>query len=328
MKQKKRRKFVLTQEHLYKSIEQTVGKLKIHPMSLLDLKIIDASLKELWYTAKVFAPYRHRRKVTVFGSARSKPSDPSYQQARQLGQEMVRLGYMVVTGAGPGIMQAAQEGAGSLGSFGLNIRLPFEQQANPIIQGDSKLINFKYFFTRKLSMVKESDALVLFPGGFGTQDELFETLTLLQTGKTNPVPVICIEKKGGTYWRDWKKLNLDTLLKRKLISSEDLSFAYFTEDVEKAVSHITHFYHNYHSMRFYQKWLLIYVWRMPSKKELHTISQKFRPMLTSGALTEAQYHHLPHDPDTEGLPLKTLRLHFNQKNFGLLRTLIDTLNHI
>lgn len=177
-------------------------------------------------------------------------------------------------------------------------------------------------------MVKESDALVLFPGGFGTQDELFETLTLLQTGKTNPVPVICIEKKGGTYWRDWKKLNLDTLLKRKLISSEDLSFAYFTEDVEKAVSHITHFYHNYHSMRFYQKWLLIYVWRMPSKKELHTISQKFRPMLTSGALTEAQYHHLPHDPDTEGLPLKTLRLHFNQKNFGLLRTLIDTLNHI
>ncbi|MBI3019230.1 MAG: TIGR00730 family Rossman fold protein [Deltaproteobacteria bacterium] len=324
MKLKKRRKFVLTQEHLYKSIGHTVEKLKTQPMSLLDLKIIDASLKELWYTAKVFAPYRHRRKITVFGSARSRPSDPSYQQAKQLGQEMVRLGYMVVTGAGPGIMQAAQEGAGSMGSFGLNIRLPFEQKANPIIQGDSKLINFKYFFTRKLSMVKESDALVLFPGGFGTQDELFETLTLLQTGKTNPVPVICIE----TYWQDWKKLYLDNLLKRKLISLEDLNFIYFTEDVEKAVSHITHFYHNYHSMRFYQKWLLIYVWRIPSKKELHKISQSFRPLLTSGAITEAQHHHLPHDPDIEGMPLKTLRLHFNQKNFGLLRNLIDTLNRI
>lgn len=326
MKSKKRRKFVLTQEHLYKSIGHTVEKLKTQPMSLLDLKIIDASLKELRYTAKVFAPYRHRRKVTIFGSARSKPSDPSYQQAKQLGQEMVRLGYMVVTGAGPGIMQAAQEGAGSMGSFGLNIRLPFEQKANPVIQGDSKLINFKYFFTRKLSMVKESDALVLFPGGFGTQDELFETLTLLQTGKTNPVPVICIEKNGGTYWQDWKRLNLDSLLKRKLISLEDLSFIYFTNDVEKAVSHITHFYHNYHSMRFYQKWLLIYVWRVPSKKELHHISRKFRSMLFSGALTEAPYHHLPHDPDIEGIPLKILRLHFNQKNFGDLRRLIDWLN--
>ncbi len=325
MKHKKRRKFVLTHKHLHKSIAHTVEKLKTQPTSLLDLKIIDASLKELCYTAKVFAPYRHRRKVTVFGSARSHAKDPSYQQAKQLGQEMVRLGYMVVTGAGPGIMQAAQEGAGSMGSFGLNIRLPFEQKANPIIQGDTKLINFKYFFTRKLSMVKESDALVLFPGGFGTQDELFETLTLLQTGKTNPVPVICIEKKGGTYWKDWQRLNLDSLLKRKLISEEDLSFTYFTDDVEKAVAHITHFYHNYHSMRFYQKWLLIHVWRVPSKKELHKISLHFRSIVTRGALTEAR-HHLPHDPDIEGIPLKTLHLHFNQKNFGLLRALIDTLN--
>lgn len=290
-----------------------------------DLKIVDAALKELAYTFKIFAPYRHRRKITIFGSARGLRSDPTARQAKRFAKEIVRLGYMVLTGAGGGIMQAAQEGAGSKNSFGLNIRLPFEQKANPVIKGDRKLIHFKYFFTRKLTMVKESDALVLFPGGFGTQDEMLETLTLLQTGKTLPKPVVCVDQKGGNYWQQWKRFNFGTLLQNRLISSEDKAFVFFTDQIEDAVSHITKFYHNYHSLRFFEKWLLIRVWRLPSDLELRKLAHQFKDTLVSGRIHSIPTHLMP-DPEHEALPLKTLRFHFNRKNFGRLRLLIDQLN--
>ncbi|MEK7790160.1 MAG: LOG family protein [Deltaproteobacteria bacterium] len=315
----------LTDEHIFKSIKATVRKIAKEDVARSDLKIVDTALKELVYTFKIFAPYRGKRKITIFGSARSLHSDPTARQARRFAKEIVRLGYMVLTGAGGGIMQAAQEGAGSENSFGLNIRLPFEQKANPVIKEDRKLIHFKYFFTRKLTMVKESDALVLFPGGFGTQDEMLETLTLLQTGKTLPKPVVCIDKKGGGYWKQWKRFNFGTLIKNHLISKEDKKFIFFTDQIEDAVSHITKFYHNYHSLRFFEKWLLIRVWRLPSNPLLRRLGQKFKDILSSGGIHSIPTHLLP-DPEHEALPLKTLRLQFNRKNFGRLRQLIDELN--
>ena len=315
----------LTHNHLFQSIKESVQKMKKQNVSRSDLKIIAQAIKELQYTFKVFAPYQDKRKVTVFGSARCGRNDPTYHQAKLFAKEITRQGYMVATGAGGGIMHAAQEGAGSQKSFGLNIRLPFEQHANPVIRGDSKLINFKYFFTRKLTMVKESDALVLFPGGFGTQDELFETLTLLQTGKTPPKPVVCIDKKNGTYWKEWKKFNLNLLLKSKLISPEDIHLLYFTDNVQSAISHIIQFYQNYHSLRFYDRWLLIRLWRLPSPEDLTKLTNQFKDILLSGSIHLCPTH-LSYDPELQSLGLKTLRLDFNQKDFGRLRLLINALN--
>ena len=315
----------LTHQALYESIEKTLQRMRGQKVSRSDLKIINSAIKELGYTFKIFASYRDKRKVTVFGSSRSISSDANFALARQFAKEIVRQGYMVVTGAGGGIMHAAQEGAGSAKSFGLNIRLPFEQMANPIIRGDTKLINFKYFFTRKLTMVKESDALVLFPGGFGTQDELFETLTLLQTGKSTPKPVICIEEKGGGYWKDWARFNLRLLTRQKLISEEDRHLICFTDNAESAVSHIINFYHNYHSIRYYDRWLLIRLKRLPSKRELRKITDRFRNILRSGTIHPSPTH-LIYDPELKNLNLKTLKLKFTQNRFGILRKLIDTLN--
>ena len=315
----------LTHEQLYNIIEETLRIMKKQKVSRSDLKIIAFAIRELNDTFKVFSPYQNKRKVTVFGSARMHRSDPSYNQALKFSREMVRQGYMVLTGAGGGIMHAAQEGAGSHKSFGLNINLPFEQGANPVIKGNTKLVTFKYFFTRKLTMVKESDALVLFPGGFGTHDELFEMLTLLHTGKSAPKPVVCVDEKNGTYWKKWKQFSLDYLIERKLISKEDANFVHFTDSFEDAVSHITRFYSNYHSMRTYEKWLLIRLRRAPSPDELKKITQKFKVLLTLGKI-QSTPTHVATEPELMSLGLKTLRLCFNQKSFGKLRALVDTLN--
>ena len=315
----------LTHEGLYQNIEDSIAKMTRENVSRSDLKLVAAALRELRHTFRVFAPYRDRHKVTVFGSARSKKTDPLYKMAKHFAKEIVHQGYMVMTGAGPGIMHAAQEGAGSESSFGLNIRLPFEQGANPIIREDTKLINFKYFFTRKLTMVKESDALVLFPGGFGTQDELFETLTLLQTGKSSPKPVICVDKKQGTYWKTWQQTNLMMLLKQKLVSREDINLLHFTDSVEDAVSHIVRFYENYHSIRFYNRWLLIRLQRLPSDEILKKLTKKFKDILLGGTIHPSPTH-IAYDPELGHLHLKTLRMRFNQRNYGRLRQLINALN--
>ena len=203
-----------------------------------DLRLTNNALKELRHAFRVFSPYLHHRKVAVFGSARTEKGSPDWEQARVFAEKIVAAGWMVITGAGSGIMAAAQGGAGREASFGVNIRLPFEQQANKVIRDDPKLVNFKYFFTRKLIFVKESDAVVLLPGGFGTHDEGFETLTLVQTGKTDPMPLVLLDHPGSDYWHEWKKYVAAHLLGRGLISEEDLSLYTITDSIEDACREI------------------------------------------------------------------------------------------
>ncbi len=222
-----------------------------------DVRVIQTAVRELRYAFKLFAPHGEVRKVTIFGSARTAPSKQEYQQAVDFARKIANAGWMVITGAGPGIMQAGHEGAGPERSFGANIRLPWEQSANPVIQHDKKLITFKYFFTRKLTFLRNSDAIVLFPGGFGTMDEGYEALTLMQTGKSRIMPLVLMDRPGGAYWRTWDKHVREHLLRNGLISPEDLNLYHITDDAEHAVKFITRFYRNYHSMRFVRDLLVI-----------------------------------------------------------------------
>src|SRR5262245_55373415 len=210
-------------ERLVREMLETCLRLLRDGTSIGDLKILNAALRELRYAFKVFAPYRGVRKVTAFGSARTPPEDPAYRTALEFSREMAARDFMVITGGGHGIMRACQEGAGRERSFGVNIKLPFEQDPNEFIHGDPKLVNFRYFFTRKLMFVKEADAVVVFPGGFGTHDEGYEALTLAQTGKMNPVPIVFLDAPRGTYWKSWLQYVNDHLLRRGLISEEDLA---------------------------------------------------------------------------------------------------------
>src|SRR2546425_10809960 len=211
-----------------------------------DVRVIQTALRELRYAFKLFAPYAATRKVTIFGSARTLPKKTEYKQAVEFARKISAAGFMIITGAGPGIMQAGHEGAGPETTFGANIRLPSEQAANPIIQHDKKLITFKYFFTRKLTFVRHADAIVLFPGGFGTLDEGYEALTLMQTGKSRIMPLVLLDKPGGTYWKTWDKQTREQLLRNQLISPDDLDLYRITDSVEQAVKMITRFYRNYH----------------------------------------------------------------------------------
>ncbi len=232
--------------------ELMTGLLKLHEaqLDLLDVKIVNRAVKELRHAFGVFHGYRDRKKVSIFGSARTPSDDPNYQLAHQFSQAIVRAGFMVITGGADGIMRAAQEGAGREHSFGVNIMLPFEQGPNSTIADDPKLITFKYFFTRKLMFQKEANAIALFPGGFGTHDEGFEILTLAQTGKSDPQPIVCLQAPGCDYWDDWAAFITRQLLRRKLINEEDLALFTIVTSADEAVSHILRFYRRYHSMRF------------------------------------------------------------------------------
>src|SRR5689334_1447614 len=229
-----------------------------------DVRIIQTAVRELRYSFKLFAPYANYRKVTMFGSARTMPNKVEYRQAVEFAQKMAAENFMIITGAGPGIMCAGHEGAGPEKSFGINIRLPWEQAANAIMQKDKKLITFKYFFTRKLIFIRHSDAVALFPGGFGTMDEGFEVLTLMQTGKSQIMPLVLIDRPGGTYWRTWDKNVREHLLRNKLISAEDLYLYQITDDADQAVRWITRFYRNFHSTRFVKELLVIRLRFAPS----------------------------------------------------------------
>ncbi|HEY5649190.1 MAG TPA: TIGR00730 family Rossman fold protein, partial [Nitrospiria bacterium] len=242
---------------LIKEVILTALKLVEQPASRLDVKILNAALRELRFAFKLFKKYRHIRKVTVFGSARTPEDNPAYQQAADFASRVVKHGYMVITGAGDGIMKGAQEGAGRKMSFGVNIQLPFEQNPNIYIENDPKLVTFKYFFTRKLIFVKETDAIALFPGGFGTLDEMFESLTLMQTGKSDIMPIVLIDTPGGNYWTEWREHFNRHFLKRGLISEEDMSFFKVTSSVEEAVGEVTGFYRNFHSYRFIRDSLVV-----------------------------------------------------------------------
>jgi uncharacterized protein (TIGR00730 family) len=292
----------------------------------LDVKVITQALKEQRYASKVFAPYRDKRKVSVFGSARTRPETPEYQQAVAFGKAIVERGFMVITGGGEGIMGAAQRGAGRDNSFGLNIRLPFEQAPNEEILGDPKLINFKYFFTRKVCFIKESDAIVLFPGGFGTHDEGFEALTLMQTGKSQPKPLIFVDRPRGNYWKTWWRFVEDQLLDEALISKEDLAFFKVCDDVQEACDEIMHFYSNYHSLRYVNDALVIRVKHPVTEGLLRNLNNRFAGICISGGKfqTSGPLPEEENEPDVRDL--HRIVFPFNRTNFGRLRSLIDVIN--
>ena len=292
----------------------------------VDLKLMNTSLKEMRFTAKAFSPYRDVRKVTVFGSARTRPDEAAYQMARFLGQKLAESGYMVITGGGGGIMQAVNEGAGPDYSFGVNIRLPFEQRSNPVIEGGLRNISYKYFFNRKVAFLKESDAIVLFPGGFGTLDEAMETLTLVQTGKRNPVPLVLVDEPGGTYWMRWIEFVKETLLARGYISQSDLTLFERVDSAEDALQSINHFYARYHSLRYIDDLLVIRLTSGIEQRKVEELKSRFsdilRPdgeMYLSGPLPEEM-----DEPEIEHLP--RLILNFKRDDFGRLRQLIDAIN--
>ena len=288
-----------------------------------DLKLVNSSLKEIRYALRVFAPWEHVRKVSVFGSARTPAGAPEYEQARRFAEALAGAGWMVITGAGDGIMGAAQGGAGREKSFGVNIRLPWEQAANATIRDDKKLIRFRYFFTRKLFFMKEAHAIALFPGGFGTHDEGFEALTLLQTGKSELVPVVFVDAPGGSYWADWNRY-VDTHLRaRSLISPSDLALYKVTDDVDVAVREVLRFYANYDSSRYVGDLLVIRLRRAPDAAQLEQLNADFGDLVTEGRIATGAA--LPEE-NGEAAALPRLMFHFHRRDFGRLRQLVDRLN--
>jgi uncharacterized protein (TIGR00730 family) len=290
-----------------------------------DLKLINSALKELRYSFRVFSQYRGTRKVTIFGSARTPPEDANYQLAADFARHMVETqGWMVVTGAGPGIMEAGSMGAGREYGFGVNIRLPFEDAANPYIH-ESRLINFKYFFTRKLLFMKESHAFALFPGGFGTLDEAFELLTLIQTGKSDMHPIVLIEAPGTGYWERWLDFVADGPLKHGMILPEDLGLLLHTTNLREAADEILTFYANYHSQRFVRGHLVLRLHRSPTPDQLDIINDAFGDILVDGRIEAIEA--TPEEIEDRDHPeLARLKLHFNRRSLGRLRALIDHLN--
>lgn len=302
-------------------------KLAYEECSRGDLKILRTAVKELRYGFKVFAPYRDVRKVSIFGSSRRHPGHPEYETAVEVARRLAGAGFMVVTGAGPGIMEAGHKGAGREHSFGLNILLPFEQVANPYILGDPKLINFLYFFTRKLFFVKESSGIILMPGGYGTLDEGFEVLTLIQTGKNEPTPVVMLDAPGGSYWKDWYEFVSRQLFQRGYISPEDEALFLITDSVDRAVEEIAKFYRRFHSSRYVnRKQRLVLRLKEPLDEErLRELNREFQGILAAGSIEVCP--PFPEEADEpELLDLPRLVLEFNRHNFGRLRQLIDGIN--
>jgi uncharacterized protein (TIGR00730 family) len=306
-------------------IRESADKLHADRIDRGDLKILSRTLRELRYAFKVFANYRGRRKVTIFGSARTLPEAPAYKQAMELGRAMAAHDWLVVTGAASGIMEAGHRGAGREHSMGLNIMLPFEQSANEIIRGDDKLVNMKYFFTRKLMFVKECDAVVCLPGGFGTLDEGLEVLTLLQTGKREIVPVVLLDEPGGTYWKDFHKFVDRHLLGEAMISPVDFSLYKVFDSVERTVDEVMHFYRTFHSMRFVRKQLVFRLSRPLPDATLAEINEEFADLLTKGEFVQRDAFKEEADEfRLTGMP--RLAFHFNRRNYGRLRLLIDAIN--
>jgi hypothetical protein len=290
-----------------------------------DVRVIQTAIRELRYSFRLFAPYAAKRKVSIFGSARMKGNNIEYQQAADFGKKIVKAGFMVITGAGPGIMQAGHEGATPEHSFGVNIRLPWEQGANPVIAEDKKLITFKYFFTRKLIFIRHSDAIVLFPGGFGTLDEGYEAITLMQTGKSQLMPLVLVDKPGGTYWKTWDIHVREELLRNKLISPDDLSLYQITDNTDEAVKIISRFYRNFHSTRFVKDLFIIRLKNAPSESALAAMNEDFADIVVEGKIQSVK--PTPEEVEhNEHLELKRIAFNFNRRDYGRLRQLIDVLN--
>lgn len=314
-----------TNQDQYAGILRTVLKLAQDNADRGDLKILNRSLQELRHAFRIFAPYRNTRKVTIFGSARVQESDPYYHLARNVGQALAQAGFMVITGAGPGIMQGGHEGAGSEKSFGVNIRLPSAQDANPFIRDDPKLMNFHFFFTRKLMFVKEADAVVIFPGGFGTQDELFEAITLAQTGKSRLTPIILVDLPDGTYWSRWREFLRDDVMSRGYISERETGLFRILTSAEAVVDEIAHFYRNFHSYRFVRRDLVIRLNHAPTTALIDRLNSDFADILSDGKVRETE--PLPEETDyPDTLPLPRLLMRFNREDHSRLRRMIDVIN--
>lgn len=309
--------------------ELLTGLLKLNDahLDLLDVKIVNRAVKEMRHAFSVFHGYRNRRKVSIFGSARTLSDDPNYQLAYQFAQAIVREGFMVITGGADGIMRAAQEGAGRENSFGVNIMLPFEQGPNSTIADDPKLITFKYFFTRKLMFQKEANAIALFPGGFGTHDEGFEILTLAQTGKSDPQPIICLQAAGCDYWDDWSAFVTRQLLNRKLINEEDMSLFTIVNSAEAAVTQILTFYRRYHSIRFVGRELAMRLKQTITPEQLEQLRDRFADLLSDGTFElRGPLAEELDEPTLRDLP--RLVFSFNRRSTGRLRQLISHLNEL
>jgi uncharacterized protein (TIGR00730 family) len=304
----------------------TIVRLAAEEADRLDWKTLSAAMEDMERAFQVFYDYRHVRKIAVFGSARTPDDQIEYQMARQFAQHVTKQGFMVITGAGGGIMEAANQGAGKENSFGLNIQLPYEQEANSFIEDDPKLMYFKYFFTRKLFFLRESDAIALFPGGFGTHDEALECLTLCQTGRQEPIPMILIDKPGGSYWRDWDAYIRQHLVGNQLISSEDTSLYTLTDSLDEAYDQICNFYQVYHSSRYVKDLLVMRLEKDLSDPELDLLNQKFSDILASGQITRTTALAAEIGDPTEHLP--RLLLHFNQRDSGRLYQMIRTINQM
>jgi uncharacterized protein (TIGR00730 family) len=310
---------------LIRSMLATVWELAHDESDVGDLKIADAALGEMAEAFRVFRPYRSVRKLTMFGSARTLPEDPVYVLARDLAARLAGAGWMVVTGAGPGIMAAGSEGAGRDHSFGVNIRLPNEEGANPFIAQDPKLVEMRYFFTRKLMLIKESHAYALLPGGFGTQDECYELLTLLQTGKAEPAPVVLVETPGGTYWHGWRRFVDGEAVRPGFISPTDVALFKVANSVEEAADEVLGFYRNYHSCRWVGDLLVLRLQVAPSPAELKELNRRFGDIVVSGSIRPAS----PFPPERSGgdhVELPRLAFRFDKFHFARLRLLIDALN--
>lgn len=307
-------------------IVMTALKLAREQVSRLDRKIVNTALKEMRHAFRVFAPYKGIRKVTIFGSARTTKGDPAYVVTRDFSRAVAERGWMVITGAGPGIMEAGHEGAGDKLSFGVNIRLPFEAKPNPVIANDSKLINFKYFFTRKLTFMKEADAFVLVPGGFGTMDETFELLTLVQTGKADLHPIVLLDPPGGTYWQRFDEHLRADLLEPGFINEDDLSLYRRVDSVADAVREIETFYRVFHSQRMVGNKLILRLNLMPDDATLEELSDEFADILRGRIEPVAASRAEIRDEDVPGLP--RIALLFDRQGIGRLRQLVDRLNEL
>ncbi len=307
--------------------EMIIGALKSGQENdyLADQKLMCTTMKEMRYTNKVFSPYRHRKKVTIFGSARTSPDQPIYKKCVEFARMLAERDYMVITGGGPGIMRAGNEGAGVENSFAVNIRLPFEQDTNPVMDQDEKSITYKYFFNRKVAFLKEAAAVVMFPGGFGTLDETMEIMTLIQTGKNPPIPLVMIDDGDG-YWEDWFDFLRDSLLKRGLISGEDFGLFSLTRDPLEAVQIIDDFYRNYHSMRFVKNKMIIRLNKALDSDHLKILTKEFGAILIPGGKMSLG-SSLPEEDDQPDLKhLPRLMVEFNRRSYGLLKSFIRRIN--
>lgn len=308
-------------------ILKTVVKLSNDGASRGDVKILHRAMQELRHAFRIFAPYRHIRKVSIFGSTRVPEQEPYYHLARSVAQELAQAGLMVITGAGPGIMQAGHEGAGRDKSFGVNIKLPSVQLANPFIIDDPKLMDFHFFFTRKLMFVKEADAVVIFPGGFGTHDELLESITLAQTGKSHLVPIILVDLPDGTYWSRWQEFLRDDVVSRGYIVEREMKFFKTLTNAPAVVREITNYYRNFHSYRFVKQDLVIRLNNPPAPALIDRLNRDFADIVTDGKIRQTEPLCVEADePDT--LHLHRLLVRFNREDFFRLRQMIDAINGV